>query len=55
MGENADDIINGACCSHCGDYFTGDHDYPVLCRECYDSESPSERAGLQRATYDKLD
>jgi hypothetical protein len=42
MGENADDIIEGACCALCGQYFVGDegelyeHGYPVACEECWE-------------------
>ena len=52
MGEIADDMVNGACCSHCGVYFTEEHGYPVLCHSCYDSETPEERAGIQRSLYE---
>ncbi len=34
MGEIADDMIDGVCCSGCGCYFTDKHGYPVACREC---------------------
>ena len=48
MGEIADDIINGACCALCGQYFvksyldeegneiTHEHGYPVACKDCYE-------------------
>ena len=49
MGEIADDMINGASCSHCGIYFEEEHGYPVLCKDCYDSETKEERAGIQKA------
>ena len=39
MGRIADDMIEGACCSECGIYFTEEHGYPVLCESCYDEES----------------
>ena len=35
MGEIADDMISGACCSLCGMYFVEDHGYPVVCPDCY--------------------
>jgi len=56
MGEIAEDMIEGRCCSHCGVYFIeGDklrkHGYPVLCHDCYDDETVEERAGIQRSLY----
>ena len=46
MGEMANDIINGACCALCGQYFIKrnrrgqsfgyEHGYPVACQECYE-------------------
>lgn len=36
MGENAEDMINGFCCSICGVYFEKEHGYPVVCKDCYD-------------------
>lgn len=54
MGEMADDMVEGRCCSHCGVYFEDEHGYPVLCKDCYDEETPKERAGLQRATIKEL-
>ena len=49
MGQIADDMINGLCCSHCGIYFEEEHGYPVLCKDCYESETEEERAGIQKA------
>ena len=54
MGEMADDLINGACCSHCGIYFEAEHGYPVLCTSCFFESSKEERAGIQRATEDEM-
>jgi len=59
MGESnhetvANDIISGFCCSHCGVYFENPHGHPVLCLECYDDETPAERAGLPRALEPEL-
>ena len=54
MGENADDIVDGLTCSHCGVFFSQSHGYPVLCNECYDTESKQQRAGLPRATVPEL-
>jgi hypothetical protein len=50
MGEIAEDMLDGSCCSLCGQYFehpkkdkkTGEsigiyvHDYPVACKECWE-------------------
>jgi len=49
MGQIADDMIDGFCCSHCGTYFEEEHGYPVLCKSCYESETEEERAGIQKA------
>jgi NMD protein affecting ribosome stability and mRNA decay len=38
MGDIADDMIEGACCSQCGIYFEEDHGYPVLCEDCFVSD-----------------
>lgn len=38
MGDLADDIIEGACCSDCGVYFEEEHGYPVLCKSCWEEE-----------------
>lgn len=54
MGEIADDLINGACCSHCMQYFLKEHGYPVLCKSCYESETKAERAGLQKAIHKEV-
>ena len=37
MGENADDIIDGACCALCGEYFEQENGFPAVCSGCYDS------------------
>lgn len=42
----ADDILQGACCAICGQYFEDpendeesfEHGYPVACAECHDEE-----------------
>ena len=54
MGEIADDMVDGLCCSHCGIYFQEEHGYPVLCHRCYDNETKEERAGIQRAIMKEL-
>jgi len=66
MGQIAEDMADGTCCTYCNAYFEGDapnecgtHGYPVLCKDCWDDLNPSERreaqeAGLQRASYRTL-
>lgn len=50
MGEIADDMINGACCSLCGCYFVDqngeiyEHGYPVYCHDCYDPDCGTQEA-----------
>lgn len=56
MGEMAEDLIDGSCCQICGEYFTEDHGYPVVCKECWRAMSKKERqeamsSGLQVATH----
>lgn len=36
MGEIANDMIDGFCCSCCGIYFTEEHGFPVYCEECWE-------------------
>lgn len=50
MGETADDIINGACCALCGEYFDTEYGYPVACAACW-----TEDCGYQLATTDDKD
>ena len=52
MGEVADDMVDGLCCSGCGVYFEKAHGYPVLCHSCYD-ETP-QPYGVQCATEAEL-
>ena len=35
MGEMADDMIEGACCSQCGVYFEEENGFPALCKSCW--------------------
>ena len=49
MGEIADDMVNGACCSWCSQYFVEEHGYPVLCRRCFSKATREERKGFQQA------
>jgi hypothetical protein len=55
MGEIADDMVDGSCCTMCTMYFTKSHGYPVLCGECYASMSKQDRAGIPRAIYPRVD
>jgi len=54
MGEIADLIIEGAMCPRCSAYFSEEHGFPVLCKECFDKETEEERAGTQRALFDTM-
>jgi len=54
MGEIADDMVQGACCSQCGIYFDGEHGYPVLCAGCWNAATPKEREGLQKAHLEEF-
>ena len=57
MGEIAEDMIDGACCALCGQYFEDpqdcgivyEHGYPVACWDCYESD-----CGYQKAVADTL-
>ena len=46
MGQIADDMIKGACCALCGQYFQKEHGYPVACDECHDPD-----CGYEEATF----
>lgn len=35
MGDIANDMIIGLCCSWCGIYFREENGYPVLCFRCH--------------------
>lgn len=53
MGEIADDMIDGSCCSECGQYFIDDdselytHGYPVLCWDCWTEDSELPRSDVE--------
>ena len=34
MGEYAEMMLDGTCCSSCGEYLGGDEGYPVQCPSC---------------------
>ena len=44
MGEIADDMIEGACCSLCGEYFEEEHGYPVACEDCWEPDCGYQEA-----------
>lgn len=49
MGEIADDMLYGRCCSLCGQYFIiidklFEHGYPVYCKECWSPDCNHEKA-----------
>jgi len=68
MGQIAEDMADGTCCSLCGMYFDNKehpdqcytHNYPVLCWDCWDDLPSSQRKrnittdGLQRALVKTL-
>lgn len=57
MGEIADDMVEGTCCSLCGEYFTANddntnlysHGYPVACQSCWTPD-----CGFEKATHATL-
>lgn len=54
MGEIANDMITGRCCSDCGSYFESEHGYPVLCEICWDESTTKERRGYSKSTINEL-
>lgn len=45
MGEIAEDMEDGSCCSFCGQYFKHQqgkgiyvHEFPVACLDCWDKD-----------------
>ena len=58
MGEIAEDYHTGHCCTACMTYLKKAHGFPVLCCECWDTLTPSERdaywPGTQRATIKEV-
>ena len=60
MGQIAEDMIDGTCCSFCGQYFQDPddadscytHGYPVACKECGKDvmrKPGTKRHGIQKA------
>lgn len=54
MGQIADDMINGYCCSLCGVYFEDEHGYPVVCKGCWDNLSEEDKKNFQLAYFEEL-
>jgi len=52
MSEIAEDMVEGACCAHCGVYFEEDHGYPVLCKSCHKADRGESQ--LDKATNKEL-
>ena len=57
MGEIAENMIDGTCCSLCGQYFqhpkeskdrgaigTYTHGYPVACKDCWEPDCGYQKA-----------
>lgn len=56
MGEIAEDMTDGTCCSYCGQYFQlpneeslFTHGYPVLCENCWMESNDEERNGYSKS------
>jgi len=55
MGEVAEDMIDGSCCSLCGQYFQDSddkdmiytHGYPVVCKDCWEPDCGYEKAKVE--------
>lgn len=54
MGEIANDIITGYCCSLCGVYFEEAHNHPVVCKDCWKQLSIAERENYILAYHKEL-
>ncbi len=48
MGEYADLMLEGGTCSLCGIYFVDDHEFPVLCEDCWNECSKKNGKDIQR-------
>ena len=55
MSEIAEDMLDGSCCSICGQYFQHPkdkdaiytHDYPVACKECWEPKCGYQKADVK--------
>jgi len=63
MGEIAESMINGECCSWCNVYFQKLHGYQVACESCWEEtraypdqsdEVIFEDTGVQKAIHKEL-
>lgn len=45
MGEYAEMMLDGTCCSQCGDFLGGDDGYPVICDGCRREEKRQPNVG----------
>ena len=54
MGEVAEDMVTGCCCSMCGVYFVDAHMCPVLCVSCWKDASDEEKKEYRKAHLDEL-
>ena len=48
MGEYAEMMLDGTCCSVCGEFLGGSEGYPITCPSCRDDER-----GNQSIAYTK--
>jgi len=61
MGEIAEDMLDGSCCSLCGQYFEHPkggiyvHEYPVACWDCYEADYGYPKADVQTFGEDKME
>lgn len=42
MGEYAEMMLDGTCCSSCGEYLGSDAGYPIMCAGCAPKEEPKQ-------------
>ena len=54
MGEIAEDVIDGWCCSSCGIYFKTEHGYPVLCHRCWSTAPRRASDHMQEARHQEM-
>lgn len=61
MGEIADDMIEGRAYELCGQYFIDpdtdniyEHGYPVVCKECWEDLTRSEKHEYRKADVGAL-
>ena len=65
MGQIAEDMVDGTCCSFCGQYFQDPddtescytHGYPVACKTCWKDimrKPDTKRRGIQKAQVEVM-